>query len=150
MHNLPKLLFDLVTGTFPDAMFQHNWWVILMAVATPHKRTPPGRRSKYTWLTFPKTVSVSRIQTTGLSSVPRNLLGKQSDMASSSSAKIERLRFLGLFREGFLAKKEPGFTKNLDMSGLQAIQLQEHIILLGEQRLEQIQINKHLEASTSQ
>ena len=64
-------IFDLVTGTFPDAMFQHNWWVILMAVATPHKRTPPGRRSKYTWLTCPKTVSVSRIQTIGLSLRPK-------------------------------------------------------------------------------
>ena len=72
MHNVPKVLFDLVTGTFPDAMFQHNWWVILMAVATPHKRTPPGRRSKYTWLTCPKTVSVSRIRTIGLSLRPKN------------------------------------------------------------------------------
>ena len=120
MHNLPKVLFDLVTGTFPDALFQHNWWVILMAVATPRKRTPLGL---------------------GSASVPRNLLGKLSDIASSSSTKIEWLRFLGFFCEGFLAKKDSGFTKNLDMSGLYAIQLQEHIILLGEQRLEQIQIN---------
>ena len=76
-------IFDLVTGTFPDALFQHNWWVILMAVATPRKRTPLGL---------------------GSASVPRNLLGKLFDIASSSSTKIEWLRFLGIFVRVFSLK----------------------------------------------
>lgn len=59
MHNLPKLLFDLVTGTFPDALFQYNWWVILMAVATPQTRTTIRRMSKNARLTLTKTVIVS-------------------------------------------------------------------------------------------
>lgn len=116
MYNLPKLVFDLVTGTFPDALFQHNWWVILMAVATPQNRTTIGRMSKNARLTFTKTVIVS-MRTTGLGLGPEAIRDVVLKIGQNGTVEAP-WAFSGFFCEGFLAEKDCGFTKNLEMSGL--------------------------------
>lgn len=103
MHNLPKLVFDLVTGTFPDALFQHNWWVILMAVATLQKRTTIGRMSKNARLTFAKTVIVS-MRTIGLGLAPEAIRDVVLKIGQNGTVEAP-WAFLGFFVRAFSQKK---------------------------------------------
>lgn len=111
MHNLPKLVFDLVTGTFPDALFQHNWWVILMAVATPQNRTTIGRMSKNARLTFTKTVIVS-MRTTGLGLGPEAIRDVVLKIGQNGTVEAP-WAFLCFFRERLSRWKRLWFHEKL-------------------------------------